>query len=81
VRGTRRKVADNDLSSDSEDKSPHPRTSTPTRKGHLRAGRQGKSGRREIQSPGVALLPVSAGKRLTKGSEVVVPALRSQERE
>jgi hypothetical protein len=32
VRGTRRKVADNDLSSDSEDKSPRPRTSTSTRK-------------------------------------------------
>jgi len=63
VRGTRRKVVNHDISSDLEDKSPHPRTSTSIRKGHLRAGRQGKCGRGEIQPSGVALLPVSAGKQ------------------
>ena len=39
VRGTQQNVVNHDISSDLEDKSPHPRTSNSTRKGHLRAGR------------------------------------------
>ena len=58
VRGTWRKVANNDLLSDSEDKSPHSRTTTSARKGHLQAGRQVESGRGEMRHSGVALFPV-----------------------
>jgi hypothetical protein len=76
VRGTRRKVADNDLSSDSEDKSPHLRTGTSTRKVIYGLGGRGKAAAEKYSLQVLLSFRCLQVNKTDWGSEVVVPALR-----
>ena len=73
-------VTNNNSLSDLEYNSPHPRTCSSTRKGHLQARRQEKSSCGKIQPSGIALLLVSVDKQDDWESEVMVPALRRSSR-